>query len=305
MGLKIILVLLSILLVFSSLAFYWFIAPVGNPVEFVLKPASSNFNLNGSYTDLQFYPNLRYVSSNISYRIDSCNLQREDEVEQAFQEISDVTVLNFYPVASGEEIHVTCDIQTQQPREGYFVAGEGGPTKIIAGDRFNVIFNGKVLLFKGSQCEKPNIAIHEILHALGFGHSLNEGNIMFNVTTCRQTFGKEIPEAINELYSYPTYADLDLRNISAEMKGKYLDTNITIKNNGLKDSEDFILKIYADDSLVKEMESTAIKIGEGKIIVLQNVLVPRLSVEELKFEIETSVEELDKANNEKILKIKN
>jgi hypothetical protein len=305
MNLKIILAVLSALFIISTLALYWLVAPIGNPVEFFSKPGNSNFSIGIYSNDMQFYPNLRYVDSKISYKVDSCSTERENEMINAFNEVSNVSVLEFYPVDSNEQIHVTCDEKTQFPKEEYFVAGEGGPTKIIAGDKFNVVFNGKILLFRDSQCETPNVAIHELLHALGFKHSLNKGNIMFNITSCKQTIGDDIPKFINELYSYPKYADLDFKEVNAEMKGRYLNTNFTIKNNGLKDSGDFKIKIYADDSLIKEMDSDFIKIGEGKIIVLSNILIPRITINELKFSIETNFEELDRENNEKILKIKN
>jgi hypothetical protein len=303
MNLKIILTILSSLLVISTLALYWLIAPIGNPVEFFSKPGNSNFSIAGT-EDMQFYPNLRYVDSKISYKIESCSTEREGEMINAFKEVSNISILEFYSVDSNEQVHVTCDERTQSPKEEYFVAGEGGPTKIIAGDKFNVVFNGKILLFRDSQCETPNVAIHELLHALGFKHSLNKWNIMFNITNCKQTIGEDIPKLINELYSYPKYSDLYFKEINAEMKGRYLNTNFTIKNIGLKDSGDFKIKIYADNLLIKELDSDFIKIGEGKIITLQNVLVPKITINELKFSIETNLEELDKENNEKILNIK-
>ncbi len=305
MNLKIVLVILSTMFVISMLVLYWFLVPIGNPVEFLSKPGNSNFSISSYTKDMQFYPNLRYPDSKISYRIESCSLQRGDEVEKAFSDISGVSVLEFYPVSLNEEIHVTCDEKAQQPEDGYFVAGEGGPVTIIAGDKFNVIFEGKVLLFRDSQCEIPNVATHEILHALGFQHSVNKGNIMFNTTNCKQTFGDDIPKFINELYSYPSIPDLNLKEATAITHGRYLDANITVRNSGLKDSEDFTLKIYADGSLAKELKSEAIKIGEGKIIILDNIPVSRTGVSELKFLIETNSEELEKENNEKILNVKN
>lgn len=304
MNLKIILSILSVLLVISTLALYWFIAPIGNPVEFFSQPGNSNFSIAGT-SDMQFYPNLRYMDSKISYKIESCSAERENEMIAAFNEISNVSILEFYPADSDEQIHVTCDERTQSPKEEYFIAGEGGPTKIIAGDKFNVIFNGKVLLLRDSQCETPNVAEHELLHALGFKHSLNKWNIMYNITNCKQTIGEEIPQLIDRLYSYPSYADLDLREVNAEMKGRYLDANFTIRNNGLKDSGDFKIKIYADDSLIKTINSDYIKIGEGRIITLQNVLVPKITINEIRFSIETNFKELEKENNEKILNVKN
>ena len=292
-----------ILFVIILLVIYWFF-PL-NTIVFDMKPENSNFSLAGTYnqSDMQFYPNMRYPDSSISYKINNCPLQKKNEMETAFDIISEVTVLNFYPVESKERISVSCD-DKNIVEAGLFIAGEGGPTKIIAGDRFNVILNGKILLIRESKCEKPNIAIHELLHALGFDHSLNPNNVMFNITKCEQTLGDDIPNLINELYSVPSYADLEFIEISAKMNGKYLDVNMTIKNNGLKDSGEAFIEMYADDKPIKQINLSPIKIGEGKILTLSNVWVPKISVEELKFIINTTFNELEKENNKRILKIK-
>ena len=121
--------------------------------------------------------------------------------------------------------------------ENYFVAGEGGPTNISSTNDFNVITHGQVLLLRDSDCPTPNVATHELLHALGFAHSTNPNNVMYPVTNCDQTIGQDIPELINTLYSTPSYSDLSFANASAIIHGRYLDTNISISNNGLNDSE--------------------------------------------------------------------
>ncbi|GAI14097.1 unnamed protein product, partial [marine sediment metagenome] len=51
-----------------------------------------------------------------------------------------------------------------------------------------------------------------------------------------------------------SYPDLSFENVSAVMNGRYLDTNMSIRNNGLKDSEKTKIEIYADGKLVKEIE---------------------------------------------------
>jgi hypothetical protein len=128
---------------------------------------------------------------------------------------------------------------------------------------------------------------------------------MYEISKCGQEIGKEIPEKLMELYAYPSEADLAFANITAEMKGKYLDTIITIENEGLQASKEANLLIYADDKLVEEIALDPIDFGEGKIITMQNIFVLKLNVNQLKFEIDAPFSEMDKENNEMILEIKN
>lgn len=282
------------------LVFYWLIP--SNVAEFIMKPSNSNFSISGS-SEMQFYPNLRFPSSSVSYKIADCSSVKEADMEKAFLGISDITTLKFYPVSSDEEISVTCREDTE--REGnLFIAGEGGPTKVIAGEEFNVILKGKITLLRESSCEKSNIGIHELLHVLGFDHSLNPYNIMYNITNCKQTIGDDIPNLLNKLYSYPSLPDLKFANVSAVMHGIYLDINMTVRNEGLKDSMISKINIYTDDNLLKEFDLESINLGEGVIISYTNILVPKLSVKKLGIVIDSAFEELNNENNNITLEIK-
>ena len=234
--------LIFILFTVLLLVIYWFIP--FKTIEFDVTSKNYNFSLDTSVKEsMQFYENMRYPNSQISYKIYDCPLQKKNDMEQAFEIVSNLTVLNFYSINFDEEILVTCE-SGSRIEEGLFIAGEGGPTNITKGERFSVILNGKVLLIRDSKCERPNIAIHELLHALGFDHSDNQNNIMYPVSKCEQTIGEDIPQLINELYSIPTYSDLSFENVSAVMHGRYLDSNISIRNNGLKNSEKTEIFIY-------------------------------------------------------------
>jgi len=302
MGWKTFFSFIFFLMVIFLLVLYWFI-PFDN-LEFGLKPKNSNFNINSSNSsNMQFYPNMRYSDSKISYKIENCTLQKKQDMEQAFEILSNQTLLNFYRISSDPEISVYCDSRNRIEK-GLFIAGEGGPTNISLTNNFNVILNGQILLIKDSQCAQPNIALHELLHTLGFAHSSNPNNIMYAVSKCKQTIGLDIIEMINFLYSYPSYPDLTIENISAVMSGRSLDAKLNIKNYGLKDSEDFKILIYADEKLLKEIEMEPLEIGYGRIVSLEKILVTKIKIDQLRFLIKYDFEELDKEDNSVVLEIK-
>ncbi len=306
MGFKLLPSLIFTLFAVSLIFVYWFL-PLDS-TEFSLKPQFREKNYNftpGENQGMQFYENLRYRDKKISYKIDdSCTLQKKYDMELALEIIENKTILDFYPASSFEEILVACEdkIVTQ---EKFFVAGEGGPVNITKTENFNVILNGGILLLKDSSCQKPNIAIHELLHALGFDHSPNPNNIMYNISKCNQEIGEDIINAINGLYSVPSYPDLSFEDASALMRGKYLDLNISIRNNGLADSKNAKIIIYADEKEIKEIPLEEMKIGYGVTIVLGNIFIPQINVNKIEIKIEVSFNELDKNNNAVELDIKN
>lgn len=297
---KTILGFIFLLIVVILLVFYWFI-PLDS-TEFLIKTRATNFSLDNN-SDMQFYANMRFPEPRISYKIDDCTLQKQDDMERAFNILENLTILDFYSVSSNEEISVTCS-SNNIIEEGMFIAGEGGPTNITQGDDFNVIFRGTILLIKDSKCTDPNVALHELFHVLGFNHSENSNNIMYYVSKCRQEISSDMIELINELYSIPSYADLSFEDVSATMSGKYLNTNFTIRNYGLKDTTSSQVKIYADGKNIKTVDLKSVNIGYGRSISLQNIFVTQLNVKELEFVIETNFPELDKENNKIILEIK-
>lgn len=291
------------------MVFVYFFFPL-TPIDFVSEfnsnvSLNSNFSLNSSIpAEMQFYNNMRYLSSDISYRISAnCNLKRKDDMIRAFKMLEEKTFLRFYPVSEDEEISINCSDEVVVNKK-YFIAGEGGPTEIIRTPNFDVILAGKILLLSDSKCERPNVALHELLHALGFDHSENPSNILYKISDCKQILGEDIPEAINTLYSVPSKPDLAFGNISAKMHSRYLDINTTIQNQGLKDAPASKIIIYADNKKIKEQDLTEVKIGYELTMLFQNILVSQLNVQEITLEIEASFDEIGKNNNKIKLKVK-
>jgi len=296
---KIFFSLIFFLIVVGLLIFYWFI-PIGE-IRFNSGPSHSNFSV-GNSSEMQFYPNMRFPNKIISYKIYECGLKKENDMQDAFEIISEKTSLVFNEIENEEEISVTCSEKVKMD-EGLFIAGEGGPTKIIQTNLFNVILKGKILLIRDSSCSTPNIAIHELLHVLGFEHSENSNNIMYYTSKCGQTIGDDIIDLINELYKTQSYPDLTFTNVSANVRGTYLDSEINVKNNGLAVSESAEILIYADDKLIKTLELKSIDIGARLKMDLKNAWMSKRNPDKLKFVINSDFSEIDKLNNEIVLDV--
>ncbi|HLD38597.1 MAG TPA: M12 family metallopeptidase [Candidatus Nanoarchaeia archaeon] len=295
---KTILVVIFLIFMVSMLWIYWFTG-FGDVQLSKSALQDSNFSINLTSDNMQFYENLRYSDSKISYHIsDKCTLQKKADAERAFEILENKTILDFYPVNSNEEILITCESK-EKIKEDYFVAGEGGPVNISRAGQFNVIYTGQILLIRQSECPNPNIALHEILHALGFGHSSNKNNIMYEISECSQTLGDDIPRFIDELYSIPSKPDLAFEEVVPLIHdGKYLDLNMSIKNIGLKNSGKAFVNIYLDNELFEEIELKELEVGSGMKITIQNLKFKKTNFKEMKFIIVANFEELNKANNE-------
>jgi len=300
MGFKFILTLIFIFALISMLIFYFI--PF-NIIHFVSTPKNSNFSLVEGNTEMQFYPNMRFPSNYISYRIFDCVLQKENDMQSAFENMANITMLRFYPVLTNEEISITCQEKNRYDN-GMFVAGEGGPINITVARNFDIITRGEILLIKNSNCPKPNVATHELLHVLGFKHSTNPSNIMYNVTECNQMISEDVIHLIDELYSTPSYSDLILENVSAIMKGRFLNINFSVMNGGFKDSVEFNVGIYAEDNLVGKVDVQPLQIGYGRFISMENIWIPQINVNEITININSNFDEITKENNKITLEMK-
>jgi len=270
------------------------------PADLKLVPGNKNFSFNQDFEDkdMQFYKNMRFSYPDISYKIsDSCTLKKKDEVQRTFKILEDETILNFYPVQEKEQISIKCE-NKQRINKDFYVAGEGGPVDIIYSGNFNVIKYGEILLIRHSECSNPNIALHEILHVLGFKHSQNPENIMYKISSCSQELGEEIPNFINKLYTVPAKPDLTFSNVSISLNKRFLNLNATIKNYGLIDSEKFFLNIYLDNKIIKTIEIEPIKIGSGMKISIEDLYIGIKNFDSIKIIIENNFDEINKENNE-------
>jgi hypothetical protein len=295
---NIFLAVISVLMILM-LFFYW-VVPT-EKIVYGIENNNDNFSLEGNLVLMQFYENMRFPDSKISYSIsENCSIRKKSDMKWAFDIVENETVLEFYEVSKQGEIFIFCE-ERNKVKEGLFIAGEGGPTNITNGEKFNVILNGQILLIKNSDCQKPNVAIHELLHVMGFNHSDNPNNLMYPVSRCEQTISNDIIEEINRLYSIPSYSDLMVRKVSAQTHGMYLDLNVSLFNDGFKIVDEPVLFVFADAKEIKKTKLPKMKIGGGLNLEFTNIPLKKIKIEELKIKIESNQTELSLENNEVIL----
>ncbi|MBS3090934.1 matrixin family metalloprotease [Candidatus Pacearchaeota archaeon] len=281
-----------------GLYFFFYYLPIGTPIEYKEFRANINNYANISLTSQQFYPNMRYRNKQISYSIERrCDQEREADMEKAFSVLSAETSLEFYPSNTNPEIIILCSEIAPTPEEkDHFVAGEGGPSEIINTSILSVIMLGKISLYRADDCNEPKVALHELLHALGFDHNNNPGSIMYPVTNCKQEIDQSIIDDLNRLYGILSLPDLVIDKIDANKTSKYINFEISIANLGLKDSSGSKLELYSGDEIVKEFDLGGIELGRKKILTVSNLFLGGNS-NNLKFVVVTSESEISKENN--------
>ncbi|MFH1290768.1 MAG: matrixin family metalloprotease, partial [Nanoarchaeota archaeon] len=236
----------------------------------------ANLSLDLPNESSQFHPNMRYPDREISYFLSqNCSARKKNDFEGAVEFLERRTILSFYESRISPEIWVTCSNVAPEPNEeGHFIAGEGGPSTILNATQYAVIMTGKVALYRDEACDTPQVATHEILHALGFDHNSNPDSIMYPVTNCDQEIDQHIINEIRDLYSVPSAADLVIESVKANKTGRYLNFEAVIANYGLKGVEESKLKVIVDGSVIEEFESEDIDIGAKKSLTV-TMGVPR------------------------------
>ena len=296
----IILLFLCALLIFGLYSMYLNL-PIGTKIY---KPFSGNVSylpenvINGSGEVVQFYPNMRYSDRIISYKIESaCSEKKSNDIVMAFAAISEKTILDFYQSDDNPEIKILCsDVAPLAEEKGHFVAGEGGPSEIINTTKFSVILSGKIALYRENKCDKPNVAIHEILHALGFDHINSLKSILYPITSCDQQIDLWVVDHINKLYSIDSLPDLAIDALDASSEGRYLNFNINILNIGLAKSSWAELNLYSDNEKIANFSLGDVEIGEKRILMVENLRLPSRE-DNIMFVVESSSRELTLDNN--------
>lgn len=290
--------LIALLVLAAYFLYIAYLDMTAQPVTLVMNKSSPPEPIGPSFSgQSQFYPNMRFANKRISYSIsEECSGEKTLRVVKALNRLENETSLEFYQTDKAR-IFITCE-EMEEPMPGeYFVAGEGGPTKLVNTSLFYVVEEGKVLLlYEDSRCNNYNVELHELLHVFGFKHSKNENSIMYNTTRCDQKLTDDIIERLNKLYLIESLPDLTFENVEANKIGRYLNFKVEIRNQGLSKARNVELSIRSEEK-IEEFDLGDISYGAGKVFRARNVKLPSRNVETLKFIIEAG-EELELKNNE-------
>lgn len=296
---------LVLLALFVALAIGAYFLWLNFPTETIdFERYKSNFSNEFPEKSVQFYANMRYETTDISYQFTTqCSDKKRSDFERATERLESLTILRFYKTESQPQITITCSKISPKPEEeGHFVAGEGGPSLIINASRYSVIKTGQIALYRADNCDNPQIATHELLHALGFDHNNNEKSIMYPITGCEQEIDEDIIEEINRIYSQKPFGDLVIEEVEADKSGPYLNFEIIVSNYGLKSITNSTLKVIVEGGVIKAFNLGEIDIGTKKTLTIQNLRIPR-SATEITFAVETKEQEIKSDNNSVNIKV--
>jgi hypothetical protein len=250
-----------------------------------------------------FDNNLRFGKNDLTYIIDdTCQYNRRESMRKAFEIFEEeVKILTFKEdYTKTPDILVGCSDEYIKVSEHVFTAGEGGPSKILNNTKYRVITEGKISLFRDSRCEYPVVEIHELGHVLGFDHSPDPNNIMHDISNCKQRITTDMIQTIRELYTIEPLPDYTIPNVNVTQKGRYLDFNITISNEGLTNSEKgVVLGIYAEDEFIEQYRLGTIDIDFSRVLNVQNIRLPYQLVKEITFIVDygNNIKEIDEQDN--------
>jgi len=294
----------SVMLVFLLLVFSFALMIQRLPVEYVelkinyVEPERTEFFDYGSVE--VFAENLRFNHDLISYWIsEDCDAERRSDMIEALTIFSDeMKVVSFYEVDDDADILIGCSDDFVELGEDLFAAGEGGPSRIINTSGFKIIEEGKIKLYNGVDCDYPVVALHELFHVFGFGHSPDPMNIMYNTSSCDQRMSDDMVNLIVALYSVEALGDARIDDVSGVVKGRYLDFNISILNEGLIGIDGINLTIFGDDEVVDVMDLGEIAMGYGRNLRVVNMELPGV-VEKVRFVLDAEglVREIREDNN--------
>lgn len=291
-----ILVLIALVLaLFGSLFFLWKSLPTESK-EY--QDYIANLTNSAPSKSIQFYPNMRYKEPTIPYTLSqNCSQIKKNDIESAFRILESKTPLLFIQDDSDPSLFITCRSTPIKPdQEGHYIAGEGGPTKVINTSRFAIILAGEVAIFRDEKCESPQVALHEILHALGFDHNNNKSSIMNPITECDQQIDLYILQEISRLYATPSLPDISIETIKANKTGRELNFELVAINQGLRTVDNVNLELTSNGKTLASYNLGKFDMGTRKKYSVTRERIPG-DAKEIQFRLITNLQELESNNN--------
>lgn len=281
------------------------------PIELVPIDGSSEESLVPDYTSLpgqseQFFPKLRFSDRTLRYEFDArCSPEKIESVLEAFSIFESRTVIRFSE-GGNSDIFIACsDLAPPSDNEGHFIAGEGGPTKVLNTSLFTLILESKISLYREDECDDPHIAMHELLHVFGFDHNNNPRSILYPTLDCNQQYDDYFFERLDELYSVDSNPDLFIPEATITQEGRYLSFNISIENQGLALADGVELALIVDSKVIRTFDLGSVAVGTRKLLNVQNQRIPaNAQVIVLAVDREDTIVELIETNNEKEFRVK-
>jgi len=279
-----------LLVAFAVWFFYWQMPGEGVELIEVVEVGQEYEQVNIEYGATPvFSENMRFNHNLISYYIEpDCSEDREQKMKEAFAIFHDkMRIISFYETQKGDaDILIGCSREYVDAENGMFIAGEGVPSKYLNGTVFNIILEGKVTLYRETECDDyPVVELHELMHVFGFNHINNPDSIMYNISKCNQRITQDMVETINSLYSIKPLPDVYIDFVNATKKRYYIDFNISVKNKGLVDAEDVILTVSTESGEVKEFDMENVSFFTTRALSVQNLKLPSRWDEEITFEV--------------------
>ncbi len=248
-----------------------------------------------------FMNNMRFDTNSISYSFVDCDREAEDRMKQAFQIVSDETKDIIFYESNAPKIIIYCSEKEGEKRNSTYVAGEGGPNKVILLDLYPLIVDGKIYLYQQGKrdiCEYPVVEMHELMHVFGFDHINKTNEILYPYVKCEQRITEDIIGELKRLYSEEAKADITLQNLTVSTKGFYLDFNLTILNRGLINAGNVSLQILDQEKIIYSAQIGELPPGISQSITARNILTKSISLNQIKFKATTNTKEYFYENNE-------
>lgn len=296
-----ILVVLWILLLVSGgmMAFYYLNLKAEEKQLIIQTNEAESANIKSKLS--MFMSDMRFDTSNISYTFIDCKEEVKERMKKAFEIITNETgIIHFYE-NSEPKISIYCSDQVGEQRNNTFVAGEGGPNKVILSDLYPLIIDGKIYLNKQQErdkCDYPVVEIHELLHVFGFDHISNKLKVLYPYVSCSQRITQDITSELIRIYTEEAKADLTLKNLSAKTHGTYLDFEITIQNRGLIGTNNVSLTILGNEKLIEQVPIENLEPGISQTIKAKNLFTKSLDIKQITFKVTTNSEEYFYENNQ-------